>query len=210
MGPRPTRSPLTHRCVFGVATVFATVLFIAGAGPHAQQDSVELFPNTAVYGRAAIEYQDDDLHVVAIYYYSQWNHDSKWIRIRCALSAERNIRIDREDIHLLTPGGGRVPLATQRAWSQDRGQIQMLIQQAQPLYHPILSYFNRQSGPSFNFFTSPGGTVSTDFIDANWSYRSSGDLYFASPAGAWEDGTYSLVFEVTEKGARAVLPIILE
>ncbi len=201
---------MTHRCVFGVATVFATVLFIAGAGPHAQQDTLELFPNTAVYGRAAIEYQDDDLHVVATYYYSQWNHDSKWILIRCALSAERSMTIDREDIHLLTPGGGRVPLATQRAWSQDRGQIQMLIQQTRPLYHPILSYFNRPSGPSFNFFTSPGGRVSTDVIYANRSYRLSGDLYFSSPVGAWEDGTYSLVFEVAEKGARAVLPIILE
>ena len=42
------------------------------------------------------------------------------------------------------------------------------------------------------------------------SYRLSGNLYFSSPADAWEDGTYSLVFEVAEKGARAVLPIILE
>ncbi len=201
---------MTHRFTVGVSVVCAATLSAAAGQSHAQQDIVELFPNTAVYGRAAIKYQDDDLHVVATYYYSQWNHDSKWIRIRCALSAERNIRIDREDIHLLTPGGGRVPLATQRAWSQDRGQIQMLIQQALPLYHPILSYFNRPSGPSFNFFTSPGGSVSTDFIYANWSYRSSGDLYFASPTQTWEDGTYSLVFEVAEKGARAVLPIILE
>ena len=117
--------------------------------------------------------------------------------------------IDREDIHLLTPGGQRIPLATQRAWSQDRGLIRLLQQNAQTVRQSTRFYFNKPYGPAFRFFTS-GFNTSNDRLYANKTYVLSGNLYFSSPADAWEDGTYSLVFEVAEEGARAVLPIILE
>ena len=32
-------------------------------------------------GRAAIEYRDKDIHIVAAYYHSQQHHDSRWITI---------------------------------------------------------------------------------------------------------------------------------
>ena len=109
----PGGDRMHHRLgTLGVVVAFTTVLAIAAG---AQQTTRELFPNTTNRGRAAVEYEDDDLHVVAAHYYSQRNHDSRWLLVEVAVSVDRAMRIDREDIHLLTPDGRQVPLATQRA-----------------------------------------------------------------------------------------------
>ena len=49
----------------------------------------------------------------------------------------------------------------------------------------------------------------TDIFDVDQHRAALGDLYFASPTGAWEDGTYSLVVQGAD-AARAILPIDLD
>ena len=49
----------------------------------------ELFPNTSDLGRAAVEYEDDALQVVAAYYYSQRHHDSRWLLIEIGVTAAK-------------------------------------------------------------------------------------------------------------------------
>ncbi len=195
---------------FGMVATVALIVAVGAAIPRGQQITRELFPNTEDRGRAAVEFEDDDLHVVAAYYYSQRHHDSRWLLIEMAVTAGRAMRIDRDDVHLLTPAGRRVELATQRAWSQDHQRVRPILQNARTTRHGIGGYFTEGGSRNFQFFASPFGGLSYDFFDADQFRIGWGDLFFASPTGAWDDGTYSLVVEVEEEDARAVLPIDLE
>ena len=70
-------------------------------------------------GNAAVEYRDKAIHVVAAYYHSQRNHDSRWLLVESALSTTENTIIKREHILLRTPQGREIPLATQRRIGED-------------------------------------------------------------------------------------------
>ena len=201
---------MNDRLTSGTVITSIAVLAVATGVLHGQQSTRELFPNTADRGRAAVEFEDDDLHVVAAYYYSQRHHDSRWLLIEVGVTADRAMRIDREDIYLLTPDGRRVELPTQRVWSQDHQRVRPLIQNARVTRHGIGSYFQLVNSRNFQFFVLPFDGISYDFFDANDFHIGWGDLFFASPTGAWGEGTHSLIFEIAEKGALAVLPIDLD
>ena len=194
-----------------VRSSLATVL-IVGAGMaslHAQA-SRELFPHTKDLGRAAAEFEDDVVHVVAAYYYSQRNHESRWLLIELAVTSPEPMRIRRSDVSLLTPAGQVVPVASQRSFAQDRQRTRLLYRNAITTRHPVVNYLNVRRFLPFRWFalTPTDGTV-TDSFDADEYRAALGDLYFASPTGAWEPGTYSLVVEGPD-GNRAMIPIDLE
>ena len=188
-----------------------TLLFVAitltlGGTAQAQD---ERFPNTKARGRAAVEYEDDEIHVVAAYYYSQRNHDSRWLLIEAGVTAEKRMTIHRDAIRLITPDGVEVALAPQTRFSQDISRIRMLIQNASTTRHGILSYFNRRGqNEDFRFFQLPGGPVVYDDFVVDRFRVAVGDLFFESPTGVWEDGVYTLVIE--HEGVRATVPIGLE
>jgi len=93
------------------------------------------FPNTDEVGRAAVEYRDDAMQVVAAYYYSQRSHDSLWLLIQAAVATEELITLPREAFQLVTPDGRPVPLATQRQFGRDPGRTRMLLQNATTTRH---------------------------------------------------------------------------
>jgi hypothetical protein len=193
-------SPLT-RMLAAVAVLAATV----AAAATAQNE----FPFTRTLGRAAVEFRNDDLHVVAAYYYSQRNHDSRWLLIQAAVSASRASTIGREEIALRTPAGREIPLASQTRFGEDIGRVRLLLQNAAPSRHNVVSYFTqRDRVDGMRLFRLPfGGVVHDDFVvDAH--RVATGDLFFESPTGAWEDGTYSLV--IRHRDRQAELPIVLQ
>ena len=183
---------------------------LLGVAPLHAQTTRELFPHTTDRGRAAVEYEDDALQVVAAYYYSQRNHDSRWLLIEIAASSHAPMRIRRSDITLVTPDGRVVPVASQRTFSQDRQRTRELHLSAVPTRHPIGSYFRGARNERFRWFalTVSEGTVSDSFV-LDQHTAAMGDLYFASPTGAWEEGTYSLAVQGAGD-AHAVLPIDLD
>ncbi len=189
-----------------------TVLLVTllGVAPSHAQTTRELFPHTTDRGRAAVEYEDDALEVVAAYYYSQRHHASRWLLIEIAISSSAPMRIRREDITLGTPDGRVVALPSQRAFSQDRQRTRELHVSAVSTRHPVGSYFRGERIEPFRWFalTLWEGTV-TDIFDVDQHRAALGDLYFASPTGAWEKGTYSLVVQGADD-ARAMLPIDLD
>ena len=146
---------MNDRLTSGTVITSIAVLAVATGVLHGQQITRELFPNTTDRGRAAVEFEDDDLHVVAAYYYSQRHHDSRWLLIEVGVTADRAMRIDREDIYLLTPDGRRVELPTQRVWSQDHQRVRPLIQNARVTRHGIGSYFQLVNSRNFQFFVLP-------------------------------------------------------
>ena len=160
-------------------------------------------------GRAAVEYRDEEIHMVAAYYYSQRNHESRWLLIEAGISTDAPATIHRNQIALRTPQGREIPLATQRRIGEDVPRIEQLLQNAGVLSHNVASYFNqRDRTESMRLFTLPFGGVVSDSFVVDRHRVAVGPLFFEAPTGAWERGTYALIVR-HEKGT-AQLPINLE
>ena len=172
----------------------------------AQED--DFYPNTRERGRAVIEYEDEEIHVVAAYNYSQRHHDSPWLLIEAAVSAERVMDIQRDDIHLVMPDGRELPLASQGRFTQEMWRIRRLIQNASTTRHGLGGYFRGREDSQMRFFALPfQGTVRASVVVDQWRIGW-GDLFFVSPTGLWDAGTYGLV--VRHADLQAALPIRLE
>jgi hypothetical protein len=160
-------------------------------------------------GKAAVQYRDKAIQMVAAYYYSQQNHDSRWLLIQAGLSTEEEQVIERDAIVLRTPQGREITLASQRRVGEDVKRVEQLLQNASAVSHNVASYFNqRNEVESMKLFTLPfGPVVHNNFISDRYRVAL-GPLFFESPTGAWERGTYALVLRHA-KGT-AELPIHLE
>ena len=207
--PLAQRAPI-QRGILTVALVLAPLALLPAlsAAPQSQTPR-ELFPNTTDKGQAAVEYDDDRIQVVAAYYHSQREHDSRWLLIEIAVSAHDATRISRDGISLITPDGSAVPVASQAAVLQDIPRVRSLLLRAQTSRHGITGYFKTRRLRNFRFFALPFQGVAYNVFDVDRWQTAWGDLFFASPTGAWDDGTYSLVIEGSEE-ALGVLPIDLE
>jgi len=187
----------------GVAAALSVLL---GATAGAQQD---FSPANHDRGRAAVEYRDQDEHVLAAYYYSQRHHESRWIVIDAALSTEERSLLARDAFSLRTPAGREIPLATQRRVGEDTVTVQQLVRNASVEGHDVLSYFSqRERTYGMRLFTFPFGGVVHDDFTVDHNEVAAGPLFFESPTGAWEDGTYALI--VRHSNGVAELPIRLE
>ena len=124
------------------------------------------------------------------------------------MSAERAMDIHREDNHLVMPDGRELPLATQRRFAQDIRRTRLLLQNASLTRHGIGAYFKIHNGVPMKFFALPFQGIVHDFFVADTWRLAWGDLFFESPTGLWEAGTYSLIIQ--HEDVRAALPISLE
>ena len=180
-------------------------LALAGAQLAAQQK----FPSTKKLGRAAVEFKDKAIHVVGAYYYSQRNHDSRWIIVQSALSTSKETIIHRNEIALRTPQGQELPLASQTRIGEEVKKIEQLLQNAGVQSHNVTSYFAQQDRfEDMQMYRLPFGPVVHDEFIVDRDRVAVGPLFFESPTGAWEKGTYVLV--VRHTNGTAEMPISLE
>ena len=190
-----------------IAPLVALVLSVAAVSALPAQSRE--FANVRELGRALAEYNDGVTQAVAAYYYSQRNHDSRWLLIEVGLMSRKPLTLGRDQVELVTPAGDELPLASQRQWGQDSARARTLLQQARPTRHQVKSYFREVNGrEELRFFTKPGEFGTT--IDGTQVMPEQvllGDLYFESPAGAWDRGTYALVIHRNDGAIR--LPIEL-
>ena len=179
-----------------------------GAAQNPADDNA--FPRTKSYGRATIQYEDDRVKAVAIYDYSQRNHNQPWLLLQFGVAIHERAVIGRESFHLVTPGGRSVPLATQQQFLDDAARIHQFRQNASNFYRAIDSYFPKSAiRDAMRWVALPGeGLVREPVVIPEEQGVAIGDLYFKSPTLRWESGTHRLVFE-HEKG-HAELPIRLE
>ncbi len=196
-----------HRMQMVLGIALCSAVLAVGARPLEAQE--EFSSANRQRGRAAVEYNDADIKIVAAYYYSQRNHESRWLMIETGVSASDVGTIDRDAISLRTPQGREIPLATQRRVGEDVARIEQLLQNAKVVSHNVASYFTQRDRiESMNLFTLPFGPVVHDDFVVDAHRVAVGPLFFESPTGAWEDGTYALIVR-HEKGT-AQLPIHLE
>ena len=191
---------------FRIWALCGAALALAATQLSAQQ---EFSSANRTRGRAAVEYRDKAIHVVAAYYYSQRNHDSRWLLIQTALSTTDEQIMRRGQFVLRTPAGREIPLATQTRIGEEVTRIEQLLQNAKVQGHDLVSYFKQRDRiEDMQFFRLPFGPVVHDEFIVDRDRVAVGPLFFESPTGAWERGTYALVIR-HEKGS-AELPIQLE
>lgn len=179
------------------------------AGSHLAAQKKEFSSANKRLGQAAVEFRDKSIHVVAAYYYSQRNHDSRWILIQSGLSTTQETIIHRHDIALRTPQGREIPLATQTRVGEDVKRIEQLLQNASVQSHNVAFYFRQQDRvDDMKMFRLPFGPVVHNEFIVDRDHVAVGPLFFESPTGAWEKGTYALL--VKHKNGTAELPINLE
>jgi hypothetical protein len=188
------------------------VILLAGVALAATQRPADdnAFPHTKPNGRATVEYKDGKVQAVAIYDYSQRNHDTAWILVQIGVALAERGAVRRESFSVVQPGGRTVPLATQEQFLADSQVITKLRQNAKIFYRDVISYFPKSADGEFiRWFALPGeGTVRDPAIVPSEHGVVIGDLYFRSPTLRWETGTHRLVFD-NDKG-HAELPIRLE
>ena len=181
----------------GVAVV--AMLVAAAALPVAQGRPREL-ANVQELGAAAAEFDNGLVQAVVAYYYSQRNHDSRWLLVEFGLNSRQAADLRRDRIELVTPDGDVVPLAAQRAWGEDSTRARQLLQEAEPARHQVRSYFRQIADQeALRFFGRPeqGQTV-FDQVSVSFDRILIGDLLFASPRGAWARGRHVLVVRLED------------
>ena len=190
----------------------SVVVLLAGVAVTADQRGADdnAFPHTKPNGRATVEYRDEKVQAVAIYDYSQRNHDTDWVLVQVGVALRARGAVKRESFSVMMPGGRVVPLATQEQFLADSAKITKLRQNARIFQREVLPYFPKSADGEFiRWFALPGeGTVRNPAIVPSEHGVVIGDLFFKSPTLRWDSGTYRLVFD-NDKG-HAELPIRLE
>lgn len=184
-----------------------TVLFAPVAAVALASGILSAQGRVKQHGRAIVEYRSPDVHAVAAYEYSQRNHAGAWLLIEFAVQASHRIAIHRDEFSLIRPNEEVVRLATQEQFLEDHQELTQLQQNAKIWRRPLNSYFRTPPLGTIRFFTAPGAVVH-DSAATNLDEVASGDLFFKSPTGRWEAGTYRLV--LNHERAKAELPLTLQ
>ena len=74
---------------FSFVLVLGALALAAGTGASAQSARPRELSHVKQLGAALAEYNNGSMHAVAAYYYSQRNHDSRWLLIEIGIMQER-------------------------------------------------------------------------------------------------------------------------
>jgi hypothetical protein len=189
-----------------IAAVLVSSAALSAAQRPADDDA---FPRTKSYGRATVQYRDEMVQAVAIYDYSQRNHNQAWLLVQFGVALYQRAVVRRDSFQIVMPGGRAVPLATQEQFLDDGARIRQLRQNARIFHRQLLTYFPKSAtGDIMRWVALPGDGIVRESLIPSEHGVAIGDLYFKSPTLRWESGTHRLVFE-HEKG-HAELPIRLD
>ena len=198
--------------VAAVAFVAVLLAGVPSTGELRAQDNEVIRPDAAnQVERNVVEYESDRLHIVAAHYYSWGDHDPKWLLVDVGIQVLSGgaLTIARRDFSLVRPDGVEVPLTSQRDYRRARAELLPLHLQLHTLaVDPVQSYFPGGSCPDhqFRFFVDSGIRQSVVYANRVGPCVR-GDLFFVSPTGRWENGTYVLVIG---GGTDVRLPIEIE
>jgi hypothetical protein len=165
-------------------------------------------PNVKKLGTAIIEYRDQQIHAVAAYEYSHRKHDGAWLMFDVAIVTKERVAFSRTDFALASPDKLSMPVATQHQFIDDAQQIRKVRQNAWLWKRDLSGYFVEPQTAKYQFLALPGDGVVTDSIVTWEDGVTLVTLFFKSPEGHWNEGTYVLTAD--NGRARAALPIELK
>ena len=184
--------------VAAIAFVAVMLTGVLSTGELRAQTDAVVRPDAAnQVARNVVEYESDRLHIVAAQHYSWGDHHPRWLLIDVGIRvlSGRPLTVARRDFSIVRPDGVEVPLTSQRDYRRARSELLPLHLQLHTLaVDPVRGYFPGGSCPAhrFRFFVDSGIRQSVVYANRIGPCVR-GDLFFASPTGAWESGTYTLV-----------------
>ena len=184
--------------VAAIAFVAVMLAGVLSTGELRAQTDAVVRPDAAnQVARNVVEYESDRLHIVAAQHYSWGDHDPRWLLIDVGIRilSGRPLTVARRDFFIVRPDGVEVPLTSQRDYRRARSELLPLHLQLHTLaVDPVRGYFPGGHCPAhrFRFFVDSGIRQSVVYANRIGPCVR-GDLFFASPTGAWESGTYTLV-----------------
>ena len=194
------------------ATAFVGVILasVLSAGELRGQIDRVVRPDAVIpVERNAVEYRSDRLQIIAAHYYFRGAHDPRWLLIDLGLRVLSGgpVTVARRDLSIVRPDGIRIELASQREYRRARAELLPMHVQLHTRIRSIGQHFTVGClNHHFRFFVDSGIRQSVVYANRIGGCVR-GDLYFASPTGAWESGTYTLVIG-GDTGVR--LPIEIE
>ena len=147
------------------------VVLLAGVTVAAAQRGADdnAFPHTKPNGRATVEYRDEKVQAVAIYDYSQRNHDGAWLLVQIGVALRERGEVKRDSFTVVMPGGRVVPLATQEQFLADSAKITKLRQNARIFQREVLPYFPKSADGEFiRWFALPGEGTVKSYVALPW------------------------------------------
>ena len=176
-------------------------------GFAAAQDS----PDVKQVGRYVAQWKDDKIQVVVGTRHANAHLTRPWLMLETMISAngDKPIRIDREDIALVVPGGTRVQLASQKAVTEQIPDVRKMYTEAAITQDPMEGYFvGRTQKTRLGFFSPPTERIVYDQVTTDRTMIAQGYLFFRSPSGgSFPPGRY--VLEVFNKDVDVKLPFML-
>ena len=181
----------------------ALAVLLAGAllagGTRAQDASLDEPDPVNRVDRDTVEYQDDRVHVVAKHYYFQGAHDPRWLLIDVGVDVTSGgaLTIARDDIFIVLPDGVELPLASQREYRRARAELLPMRLALHMHLDTVGDHFPGGGCGDQNFWFFVDRGIGRTLVDASPVFGAClrGDLFFASPTGAWNSGIHTLVID---------------
>lgn len=167
-------------------------------------------PEVRRLGKTLVQHKDEVAKVVVSTKFANTQLDKAWIFFDARFSAEGGepVRVGREDISLVVPGGTRLNMPSQRALADEVKDMRFLMKKADISREPLDDYFpGRERFEQISFFVVPGERIVFDEFTVSRETLAGGVLFFKTPMGTWEPGRYSL--EIRNKWINASLPFDL-
>lgn len=168
---------LTAAIVLGVAAAFVAW----GCSSATPTDT----PGVTRMGDYILMQEGPELWAVLAYRFANTQLGDEWMILELAVTSPQGqtARFTREDVFVRTPGGDRLPLATQTEFNEAWGSLRPVISRANVNRDPLGYFPPNRVECSLGFFVQPGQGVSFDEVSVNDRRGCLGRLYIPVPGG---------------------------
>ena len=184
------------------------LLMISGCASSPEQGTNR--PVTGLIHNNAVFYDGPDLVATVAYMRGKNIVAEEWLILAVEFTSKRGrgpMVINRDDIALLTPAGGRLGLISQDEFWSKTPRFQIPVQRTLN-YLPLLYRFEQNRAPCGRWYlVDPSQAIAYDEITVSSFEQCSGPLLFEVPGGV-QPGRWRLVIELEE--SRADIPFVIE
>ncbi len=155
-------------------------------------------------GKYILRQEGPEVDVVLGYKYAAIKSlGDEWLILEIAVTspASTSAEIRRENIWVETPGGEKIPLATQRTFGEAYRTIRNTIEAAKIARDPMDYFLPSRRPCRVQFFVPPGAGVAYDAVSVNDRRACEGRLYFKIPGGI-EQGRWVLGMDLENSTVR--------
>lgn len=160
-------------------------------------------------GQYLLRNTGDEIVVVISYKYAVKNLGDPWLLLEMAVSGQSRYatEIKRENVFVVTPGGERINMPSQKEFAQAYSELQSSIRRADIAAEPLDYFGGDKRRCSVPFFVVPGTGTTSDSLFVNDRQACSGRIYFPIPGGV-QPGGWILGIDLEESRVR--IPFVLE